>query len=218
MHLAAGTALALAGASLTAAPALAAPTAYDLAFVDAFAEACVPQRLSYPGTQQNALATGWTAVERSAHPELDTLLGLSEAGALDPELFDTAFEYQAYERPLEGQPHFLVVSRASAAIEAGGDPWINIGCYLYNFDAVAPIDPEPVTALIGQPISGSQIDMHLNAWVWGPPCPMPRTGDTYLTFVPEVSQYRDQTGFSGLVLKFDTSEPKPDEVVPASYC
>jgi len=60
--------------------------------------------------------------------------------------------------------------------------------------------------------------MHINGWIWGPPCPMPRTGDTYLTFIPEVSQYKDQTGFTGLVLKFDTSEPKPDEVVPASYC
>lgn len=217
MHLAAGPALVLV-AALGAAPALAAPSAYDLAFVSEFAEACVPQRLSYPGTQETALARGWTEVERTAHPELDAMMAISEAAAEDPELFDASFEYRIFAKPIEGETHYLLVSRASAAIEAGGDPWINIGCYLYNFEALAPIDPEPVSALTGQPIANSQIDMHINGWIWGPPCPMPRTGDTYLTFIPEVSQYKDQTGFTGLVLKFDTSEPKPDEVVPDSYC
>ena len=217
MRLAAGSALALV-AALGAAPAHAAPSAYDLAYVDAFAEACVPQRLSYPGTQQTALAAGWTEVERTAHPELDAMMAISEAAAADPELFDASFEYRIFAKPIEGVTHYLLVSRASAAIEEGGNPWINIGCYLYNFEAVEPIDPEPVTALIGKPIANAQADMHINGWIWGPPCPMPRTGDTYLTFIPEVSQYKDQTGFTGLVLKFDTSEPKPDEVVPDSYC
>lgn len=217
MRLAAGSALALA-AALGAAPALAAPSAYDLAFVDAFAEACVPQRLSYPGTQETALAAGWAEVQRTDHPELDAMMAISEAASKDPELFDASYEYRIFSKPIEGQTHYLLVSRASAAIEEGGDPWVSIGCYLYNFEAVAPIDPEPVSALTGQPIANSQIDMHINGWIWGPPCPMPRTLDTYLTFIPEVSQYKDQTGFTGLVLKFETSEPKPDEVVPDSYC
>lgn len=217
MRPAVGTTLALV-AALGAAPALAAPTAYDLAFVSEFAEACVPQRLSYPGTQDNALAKGWTAVERSAHPELDAMMAISEAAAADPELIDATYQYRIFSKPIEGQPHYLLVSRAGAAIEEGGDPWITIGCYLYNFEALAPIDPEPVSALTGQPIANSQINMHINGWIWGPPCPMPRTLDTYLTFIPEVSQYKDQTGFTGLVLKFSTSEPKPGEVVPDSYC
>ena len=91
MRLAVGTTLALV-AALGAAPALAAPTAYDLAFVSEFAEACVPQRLSYPGTQDNALAKGWTTVERSAHPELDAMMAISEAAAADPELIDATYE------------------------------------------------------------------------------------------------------------------------------
>lgn len=205
-------------AALAATPALAVPTAYDIAFVSEFAEACVPQRLSYEGTQQQALAQGWQAVERTAHAELDSMMAISEAAANDPELFAASFAYQIYSKPIEGQPHFLVVSRAGAAIEEGDAPWILIGCYLYNFDAAAPIDPEPVTALIGKPISNSAVDMHINSWLWGPPCPMPRTGDTYLTFIPEVSQYKAQTGFSGLVLKFSTAEPDPGEVVPSTYC
>jgi hypothetical protein len=199
-------------------PALAVPTAYDIAFVSEFADACVPQRLSYEGTQQQALAEGWVSVERTANAELDTMMAISEAAAKDPELIDASYDYRIYSKPIEGQTHFLVVSRAGAAIEQGEDPWILIGCYLYNFDAAAPIDPEPVTALIGQPIANSQVDMHIASWLWGPPCPMPRTGDTYMTFIPEVSQYKEQVGFTGLVLKFSTSEPDPGEVVPDTYC
>ena len=205
-------------AALVVTPALAAPAAYDIAFVSEFADACVPQRLSFEGTKQTALAGGWQAVERTAHPELDVMMGKSEAGAKDPELFDVSFAYQVFSKSIEGATHFLVVSRSSAAIEEGGDPFTHIGCYLYNFDAAAPIDPEPVSALTGNPIANSQVDMHINSWVWGPPCPMPRTGDTYLTFIPEVSQYKEQTGFTGLVLKFSTSEPDPGEVVPSTYC
>ena len=39
------------GAGFGAAPALAAPSAYDTAFVAAFAEACIPGRLSYEATE-----------------------------------------------------------------------------------------------------------------------------------------------------------------------
>jgi hypothetical protein len=201
-----------------AATPAAAVSAYDLAFVTEFSEACVPQRMSFEGTARTARDRGWQKVERTAHPELDVMMGKSEAGANDPELFDVSFVYEIFSKPIEDVPHYLLVSRSSAAIEAGGDPYTEIGCYLYNFEAEAPIDPEPVTALVGNEIAHSQVDMHINSWLWGPPCLMPRTGDTYLTFIPEVSQFKDETGFSGMVLKFSTSEPDPGEVVPATYC
>lgn len=207
-------------AALAVTPAVAAPPAYDVAFVAAFKDACVPQRLSYAGTRQTALAMGWTAVERSANAELDAMMAISEAAADDPELQST-FEYAIYSKPIEGVAHFLVVDRATAIIGEPDDPlnpWVFIGCYLYNFEAAAPIDPELVSELTGNPIADSQINMHLAGWVWGPPCPMPRTGDTYMTFIPEVSQFKQETGFSGLVLKFSTSEPDPEDVVPDSYC
>jgi hypothetical protein len=207
-------------AACAAVPAMAAPAPYDIEFVSQFAEACVPQRLSYPGTLETARQAGWTDVERSANPELDAMMAISEAAALDPELQAT-FQYQILAKSFADTEHFLVVSRSSFVIdpeEDPVDPWILIGCYIYNLDATAPIDPEPVTALIGKPISNSISDETLTAHVWGPPCPMPRTGDTYLTFVPEGSPQAEATGFSGLVLKFSTSEPDPGEVVPETYC
>jgi len=213
-----GAALAGVLAVVAATPALAVPSAYDLAFVTEFSEACVPQRLNFEGTKQTARERGWQAVTRTAHPELDVMMGKAEEGAKAPDLFDVSFAYEIFTKPIEGGPHYLLVSRSSAAIEAGGDPYTDIGCYLYNFEALAPIDPEAVSPLIGKPVAHSQVDMHINAWIWGPPCPMPRTGDTYLTFIPEVSQYKAETGFSGLVLKFSTSEPDAGEVVPSTYC
>lgn len=59
----------------------------------------------------------------------------------DPEL-PTVFDYKAYGKAFEGIEHYLVVSRAEITMTEGQDPWVLIGCYLYNFDAVAPIDPE----------------------------------------------------------------------------
>lgn len=206
-------------AALAVVPAMAAP-AYDVAFVDAFAKACVPQRMSYPGTKQTALAEGWTEVQRTAHPELDAMMAISEREAAAPDL-DATFEYTLYSKPIEGDDHYLVVSRMSAIVGEPDDPlnpWVYIGCYLYNLDAAGPIDPEPVTALIGKPVANSHSDETLVGYTWGPGCAMPRTGDTYLTYVPEGGEYAAQAGFSGLVLKFETSEPDPGEVVPATYC
>ncbi len=204
--------------SMGGSSALAAPAPYDIAFVSEFADACVPGRLGYETTQQAATDAGWAEVAPAVNPEFAGLMARSEAEATaDPEL-PTIFEYRAYAKVIEGTEHHLLVSRAEITMTEGEDPWVLIGCYLYNFDAAAPIDPEPVSALIGNPIAQSQVDMHLTSYVWGPPCPMPRTGDTYLIFIPEVSQYEEQTGFSGLVLKFTTSEPDPGEAVPETYC
>ena len=193
---------------------------YDVAFVKAFADACVPQRLSYPGTLEAARGAGWSDAQRTANPELDVVMGKSEEAANDPELKGT-FEYTILSKLVMEQDHYLVVSRASFVIDETEDPpnpWVYIGCYLYNFDAKAPIGPGQLSALLEKPVSNRHSDDALMSYVWGPPCPMPRTGDTYLTFIPEGSPHAATTGFSGLMLKFETSEPDPGEVVPETYC
>lgn len=193
---------------------------YESAFVKAFADACVPRRMSYPGTLETARGAGWRDAERTANAELDALMAKSEEAANDPELKGT-FEYTILTKPLLDQEHYLVVSRSTFIIGEEDDPlnpWTYIGCYLYNFDASAPIGPGQVSALLEKPVSNRHSDETLTSYVWGPPCPMPRTGDTYLSFVPEGSPHEVATGFSGLVLRFETSEPDPDEVVPETYC
>jgi hypothetical protein len=211
-------------ATLLASPALAEATAdYGPAFVAAFAEACVPGRLSYDGTRATAASAGWTLTTADAHAELAEVMSRSEKGALDPEMaeMDPAFEYEIYHREVAGQQHYLIVSLASFDMAEKGeapDRWVYNGCYLYNFDAAAPIDPAPVGELTGKPIAAEINQDGMVSYTYGPPCPMPRTGDTYLTYVADDSPHKAATGFSGLMMKFDTSVPEPGEIVPDTYC
>jgi hypothetical protein len=200
-----GAALVAGLIALGATPTLAAPASYDVAFVSEFADACVPGRLGYQSTQDAAAAAGWSKVETSSHPMLSSLMDASAEAAKDPELKST-FEYTAFSKAIEGKPHFLVVSLTSALIGDDTKPWVLVGCYLYNFDATA------------QPIANSRAEGGAVSYLWGPPCPMPRTGDTYLTFVAAGGEVAAQVPFTGVALNFSTSVPDPGEVVPATYC
>jgi hypothetical protein len=199
-------------------PVLAAPSSYDVAFVKAFEDACVPGRLTYATTQEAVRAAGWEKVELESNSELGALLAKSAEVANDPEI-KAEFEYAAYTKLVDGLPHHLVASRTSAKIEEEDEhPFVLVGCYLYNLDATAPVDPAPVTALIGNPISRSQEGQGAISHVWGPPCPMPRTGDTYLSYVAEGSELTAQVPFTGVALNFSTSELRAGEPVPDPYC
>ena len=202
-------------------PALAMPSDYDRAFVSAFEQACVPGRLGYETSRQAASAAGWQEVEPDANPELDALMQLAERGVLEADLDSPTFDAALYGKHIDGRPHYLVVSRTSFVIGDPDDPlnpWAYIGCYLYDFDATQPVDPAPVSDLIGKPIAYSAGDDTISSHVWGPACAMPRTGDTYLTYIPDGSPLVAQTGFSGQVLKFSTSEPDPGAPEPEPYC
>lgn len=202
----------------TATPALAAPPAYDLAFVSAFEEACVPGRLTYAASKDAALAAGWSEIDRNSHTELAEVIAMGEQAAADPE-YPAEFELVVYGRTVDGLPHHLVISRVSMKIEETDEhPFVQVGCYLYNFDATAPIDPAAVTALVGNPISHTREGQGATVHVWGPPCPMPRTGDTYLSFVAEGSELESQVPFTGVALNLSTSELRAGEPVPDPYC
>jgi hypothetical protein len=206
--------LMLLGATLPAGAA----SSYDQAFVDAFAEACVPGRLSFEATRDTARAAGWVEVERDDHPELAvTMAKADEIIAADPD-FEMDIETLIHAREVAGTRHHLSVSRTIFVVQEGEPPWVMVGCHLHNFDATAPIDPAPLTALLEKPISHSVDQDGLIGHVWGPPCPMPRTGDTYLSFVAEGSPASETTGFSGLSLNFSTSTPDEGEEVPETYC
>lgn len=203
-------------------PAVAAPSAYDIQFVAEFGKACVPGRLRYDTSVEAAAAAGWVVVGPDAHPELRAIMELAEAEALDSDLTEASFEYIAYAKEIDGGEHHLVVSRSSAVIGDPDDPlnpWVHVGCHLYNLDATVPVDPEPVTDLIGNPISATHPGPDGTiAHVWGPPCPMPRTGDTYLSFVAEGSPLTAMVPFTGVALNFSTSELDPGAEPPDPYC
>jgi hypothetical protein len=207
MRLGAGLALL---SMLAAAPVLAqdspeAEAAYDAAFVYTFAKACVPQRLSFEGTKEQARLEGWIAVADDAHPELAALLKIARAAAVDPKHPDWKTEFQPFSRELFGEPLYLIVTRLVAP------KVINfVGCYLYDFDIDRFIDPLNVEMALRVPFGHKIEGPDLVSYVWGPSPDMPRTHDTYLTLVREGSPHVAQTGFSGLMLKFDTAEPETE--------
>ena len=176
------------------------------AFVAAFAEACVPQRLSYPGTLDHAKSAGWSEVAENAHPELDAVLAAADRETKEMAEDGWTFERASLSREVGGRKNFLIVTRVHAP-----EIITLIGCYLYDFDASAEIDPQPVSDLIGNPIGRTVEDKGLLQYTWGPNPARPRTLDTNLSFIAEDSPHTEVTGFSGLVLKFETSEPDAQE-------
>ena len=67
-----------------------------------------------------------------------------------------------------------------------------------------------MSELIGNPIARTIEDKGLVQYTWGPNVEaLPRTLDTNLSFIADDSPHKATTGFSGLVLKFETSEPDP---------
>ena len=183
-------------------PAAANP--FSAAFVEAFRETCVPERLSYEGTVGHAKALGWVAVEPPSHPEFAKVMeysakGLEEAKADGLEL---SFQQVSLARRVESRDLHLIVSFT------GSEYLDQIGCYLYDFAATEPVDAAAVGQMLGiaapaQSMETAEITSH----VWGPPPSLPRTLDTYLTYIPAGSPHVEQTGFDGVVLKFSTSAP-----------
>lgn len=184
------------------------------ALVAAFGEVCIPERLSYKGTLALAEELGWSPVITGENADYDRFIAhtadmLAKETAEDPD-FSQGSDGAWFTREIEGRSHLLAVSYLlTEYLDA-------LGCYLYDFAATAPIDPEPVTRLLGQPIAHTTdggdpfyaVDPDLFvSTVWGPSPSLPRTGDTYMTFIPQGSEVAAQTGFTGLVLKFSTSLP-----------
>ena len=188
------------------------------AFVAAFGEVCIPERLSYKGTLALAEKLGWQHVVRGEHADYDRFIAhtadlLALEFAEDPD-FSQGSDGAWFTRELGGRPHLLAVSYLLT------EYLDTVGCYLYDFAATAPIDPEPVTSLLGKEIAYTTdgddpfyaVDPALLVTtVWGPSPHLPRTGDTYLTFIPQGSEVAAQTGFTGLMLKFSTSLPDREE-------
>ena len=188
------------------------------AFVAAFGEVCIPERLSYKGTLALAEEPGWSPVITGENADYDRFIAhtadmLAEETAEDPD-FSQGSDGAWFTREIGGRSHLLAVSYLLS------EYLDTVGCYLYDFAATAPIDPEPVTSLLGKEIAYTTdgddpfyaVDPALLVTtVWGPSPHLPRTGDTYLTFIPQGSEVAAQTGFTGLVLKFSTSLPNREE-------
>ncbi|MFN0264983.1 hypothetical protein ACKTEK_14020 [Tepidamorphus sp. 3E244] len=187
------------------APAAHAAAPNGPAFVAAFEEACVPQRLSFTGIQGHAASVGWSTVKTDVHPELEEVTSTADHETAIMGEPGWTFEREQFSREIDGRTHYLIVTRVHAP-----ELITLIGCYLYDFDATQGIDAALVTEFVGKPIAREIEDKGFTQYTWGPNFDArPRTLDTNLSFISEDSPHKATTGFSGLVLKFETSEPDP---------
>ncbi len=188
------------------------PTASSASAVaDAFASACLPQRLSFDKANAHAMKTGWSQVLDSDDPELESVMTRGRKAAHDPENPDWRLISNTLVKETKGKRLYLVLTRMVAP-----DVITLLGCYIYDFNAKAPTPPQSVSTLLKHKIAYSTLDKTGDAWadpaqiishVWGPPPSLPRQFDTYLSFIPENSPLVAKTGFSGTVLKSSASEP-----------
>ncbi len=183
--------------------------------VDAFGKACLPERLSFEKSKAHAETIGWKQVLDSDDPELKNVMAKSVAAANDPENPDWKMAYNLYSKQANDKRLYLVMTRFFAP-----DVITLIGCYIYDFDASKPVEPEQVSALLDHKIAYSSLNKSGDAfadpakiisYVWGPPPSLPRQFDTYLSYIPENSPLVEKTGFSGIVLKSSASQPRPED-------
>jgi len=179
------------------------------AFMAAFRAACVPQRLSYDGMRDLAGSLGWRPAVPGTSEELSAVFAIADEALAKEGGKDWSFDRSAYDRILAGKLHHLVVTR----IHAPGVTTVT-SCALYDLGASEAIDPAPVAALVGAPETRYFVNDGLHAHSWGEAPAMPGTFQTVLTFVAEDSPHVDLTGFSGLVLKIDSTDP--DAAVPGA--
>jgi hypothetical protein len=189
-------------------PALHAPATANApdgeAFVAAFRKACVPHRQSFEKLLVHAQSNGWRLAEVSVNAELQTVSDMADAAMSEGAKPGWTLTTLAFDGIVAGRLNYLVVSHIVAPKVAR-----LVSCSLYDFDATEAIDPDLVTEFIGRPIAKTHKYAGLVAHSWDPPPALPGTLETNLTFVAEDSVTIKLTGFSGLVLKFDSSERDP---------
>jgi len=172
------------------------------AFVAAFREACLPQRLSYDGMRELAASLGWRPVVPGSSEELVATFTLADQAMAKGGGANWSLDRSAFDRIIGGKLNHLVVSRIVAP-----NVTTVTSCALYDLGATEQIAPEPVAEIVSAPEARYFVNNGFHAHSWGDSPAMPGTFQTVLTFVAEDSPHIEKTGFSGLVLKIDSTEP-----------
>ncbi|WP_193174466.1 hypothetical protein [Oricola nitratireducens] len=178
------------------------------AFVAAFRAVCLPQRLSYDGMIDLAGSLGWRTVVPGSSEELAAILKLAD-DAIAKNDGDVRMARSAFERVVAGKLHHLLLSH----IVAPEAPAVT-SCALYDFGATEQIDAQLVTDVVGVEQKRYFVNDGFHAYSWGVTPAMPGTFQTVLTFVAEDSPHVEKTGFSGLVLKIDSTDPDAVKAEP----
>ena len=179
--------------------AVAAPLSDD-DFLSAFAVACLDGYGDTGARAAAVAAAGWAPVADDANPVLVRMLALARASLRQAEEEEGYTGTAAvYGRDGGSAGPYLVTTILEMPDEGEGAFGV-LGCHLYDFEAVEPLDPAPITrrfdeepiAIEDQPgiIVSVAWDVESLDGIW----------ELRSTFIPRGSPGVDITGFSGRVL------------------
>ena len=178
-------------------------------FLDAFVEACLDEYRDPDARDAAIAAAGWRPVADTADPMLADLMAASREALADAESEDgTTGSVAVFARPLAGFETFLVTTELD--MPSGTDWEVDLlGCYLYDFTADLPLDPDRITQHFGEgPAETQGQDGIIIAQVWNLE-KIEGVWELRSTFIPEGSPASSITGFSGRVLSVTTSWEEP---------
>jgi hypothetical protein len=174
-------------------------------FVAQYAALCgTPARDSFSKLVAHAEGLGWAKVERTSNAELAALMQLSDKGIAEgkAEGYVTGASSATFDKFVAGRPlHFVATHVRSNILNM-------VGCYLYDFEALRPVDPNAVKRLLGIAPAYTRDLGGITTTVWGPSPKITGTLDTHLTFVPPQSPAVAKVGFDGVMLKVSIGAPK----------
>lgn len=160
-----------------------------------FADACFNSGEQPPinSVLDRALGLGWTAIDRTADPELQAVVENAEAAASEDAsgILVTFVVIHQLTRNLGGAPLFLMIT------EAGSEAGSSAACYLFDFAADIAPEIAPISAMVGIQPSQTRDEPGTLALVLWNPVLLPPT-EIRMTFVPAGSSFIGASGFDGV--------------------
>ncbi len=177
----------------------------DEAFLSAFAVACL-DGYGDPALRAQAIAAaGWQTVPDDADPVLARMLAIARAGLRDAQEQDGyTGGAKVYGKDDGHEGPYLVTTELHMPDDGNGSFEI-MGCYLYDFEAVTPLDPTPISARFDeQPAEVEDQPGIIVSQSW-PIEALDNVWELRSTFIPEGSPGVDVTGFAGRTLLLTTT-------------
>lgn len=196
--------------------------------LEAFKAACVPHRQDLAKAAEALAADGWARVADDDDPRLAAAMARARAEALDPEL-EMTVDYSVWGRTRDGRRLYVVLNRVDALIgetrDSDGDgilqdweranPWVQLGCGLWDFEATGPIDHAVMNAWVGaEPVQFIDAPGEISGGTWNVYEMMPGTAEVHMGFIPEGGGMGMAPGYSGLSITMSSALPEEAEETP----
>ena len=128
--------------------------------LDAFRAACMPEHRRPAKRPAVFTGAGWVPAVESDSPMLAEVLKLARSVAEEGKADGISGALSVWRKEVAGRPAFLVLSTVTS------DQISLTGCYVYDFEAPAPVDPALITAWLGEAPAQTVDRAGFTAQIW----------------------------------------------------